>query len=54
MFIAEQLKEAENQYKNQIAVCYICGEEFEYKQAFAEEHLKKYPLHRIYGTKLKK
>jgi hypothetical protein len=40
--------------EEQTAFCEICGEEFEYKFAFAEEHIKKYPFHRIYRTEGKK
>lgn len=38
----------------QRAFCEVCGEEFEYKFAFADKHMKKYPFHRIYGTEPKK
>ena len=39
MCIVEQSKETEIHSKNHYSVCHICGEEFEYKPAFAE-HLK--------------
>lgn len=38
----------------QRAFCETCGEEFEYKFAFAEEHMKRYPTHRAYRTEGKK
>lgn len=36
--------------EEQRAFCDICDEELEYKFAFAEEHMKKYPTHRRYRT----
>ncbi len=39
--------------EEQTAFCVICGQELEYKYAFTEEHMKKYPIHRRYRTEKK-
>jgi hypothetical protein len=36
--------------EEQRVFCYVCGEEFEYKEGFASEHMKKYPLHIYYRS----
>ena len=35
-------------FKNKYVICRKCGEEMEYKDCYAEEHLKKYPTHKSY------
>ena len=32
-------------FKNKYVICETCGTEMEYKDCYAQEHLKKYPEH---------
>jgi hypothetical protein len=33
---------------NRIIICDSCGEKLEYKDCYAKEHWKKYPMHNSY------